>query len=69
MEFAITQSFFEIQTPDFAWKFILTVPSKWACMQRKFDMESMQKNPWTMELAITQTFFELQTQDFACKFV
>ena len=25
MELAITQTFFELQTPDFAWKFICTV--------------------------------------------
>ena len=26
----ITQPFFELQTPDFVWKFILTVPTNYA---------------------------------------
>ena len=25
----VTQPFFELQTPDFTWKFILTVPTKY----------------------------------------
>ena len=29
---AITQSFFELQTPDFAWKFIWTVPTNFVIM-------------------------------------
>ena len=44
MELAITQQFFELQTPDFAWKFVWTVPTKWTSMQRKIGMESMQEN-------------------------
>ena len=60
---------FELQTSDFAWKFIWTIPKKMASMQRKICMEST----WTMELAITQQFFELDmelsiTQDFAWNF-
>ena len=43
MELAITQSFFELQTPDFAWKLIWNVPSKQASMQRKIGMESIQE--------------------------
>ena len=27
---AITQPFFELQTPDFAWKFVWTVPTNYA---------------------------------------
>ena len=44
MELALTQPFFELQTPDFAWKFIWTVPTKLATIQRKIGMESMQEN-------------------------
>ena len=29
MELAITQTFFELQTPDFAWKFVWTVRIKY----------------------------------------
>ena len=63
MEFAITQPFFELQTPDFAWKFVWTVPSKWASMQRKICLEINARTiPWTMELTITQPFLEREIQ-------
>ena len=39
MELAKTQPFFELETPDFARKFIWTVATKWASMQRKIWME------------------------------
>ena len=29
VNYAITQPFFELQTPDFAWKFIWTVPTNY----------------------------------------
>ena len=54
----ITQPFFEIQTPDFAWIFILTVQS--------YGKEQKYKNT---KVLITQPFFELQTPDFAWKFI
>ena len=38
---AITHSFFELQTPDFTWKLIWTIATKWASMQRQIFMESM----------------------------
>ena len=62
-------SYLVLQTPDFAWKFIWTVRTKWASMQKNVHGIHARKIPWTMELDITQTFFELQTQDFAWKFV
>ena len=69
MELAITQPFFELQTPDFAWKFVWTVPSKWTPCKEKLAWNPCKKIPWTMELAINQPFFELDNHDFARKFV
>ena len=50
---SITHSFFELQSPDFAWKFVWTVRTKYK----------------STKVLITQPFFELQTPDFAWKFV
>merc|ERR1711984_8806 len=58
---AITQPFLEPQTPDFAWKFVWTVPTNY---EKKFVITYILRN-----YAITQPFFELQTPDFAWKFV
>ena len=55
---AITQLFFELQTPDFAWKFLWTLPTNYAKKVSSF-----------VPSAITQPFFELQTPDFAWKFL
>merc|ERR1712148_90900 len=57
---AITRPFFELQTPDFAWKFVWTVPTNY---EKKFVIT------YIHNYAITQPFFELQTPDFAWKFV
>ena len=60
----ITEPFFELQTPDFAWKFVWTV---WT----NFDkiLKKMKKKLRKWRNAITQPFFELQTPDFAWKLV
>ena len=52
---SITRSFFELETPDFAWKFVWTVRTKYTHKKYK--------------VLITQPFFELETPDFAWKFV
>ena len=43
---SITRSFFELETPDFAWKFVWTVRTKYTHKKYK--------------VLITQPFFELQ---------
>ena len=55
---AITQPFFELQTPDFAWKFV------WIVQINYKSTKSIKKYIRTKVL-ITQSFFELQTPDFA----
>ena len=60
---AITHPFFELQTPDFAWKFVWTVPTNY---EKKFCNYVI---TYIRNYAITQPFFELQTPDFAWKFV
>ena len=57
MEFAVTQPFFELQTPDFAWKFVWTVPTKWTSMQRKIGMESMQENSMDHGISYNSAIF------------
>ena len=51
---AITQPFFELHTPDFAWKFVWIVQTNY---------KSTKKYVGTKVL-ITQSFFELQTPNF-----
>ena len=59
---------FELQTPDFARKFIWTVQPN--DKVKKYKMYKMYKKyKSTKKVLITQTFFELQTPDFAWKFV
>jgi len=62
MQITITQSFFELQTPDFAWKFIWTVRTKYKSTKRY-------KSTKSTKVLITQPFFELQTPDFEWKFI
>ena len=60
---------FELQTPDFAWKFIWTIWTKGIHPKKNLHGTHARKIPWTMEIAITQPFFEPETQDFAWNFV
>ena len=62
---AISQSFFELQTPDFAWKFVWTVPMNY---EKKFG-QGCQKGGCQGRQGVTKPFFELQTPDFAWNFV
>ena len=57
---AITQPFFELQTPDFAWKFIWIVQTNY---------KSTKSTKKSTKVLITQSFLELQTPDFAWKFI
>ena len=67
---AITHSFFELQTPDFAWSVHVDRSDKMGIpAKKKLHGIHERKIQWTMELAITQTFFELQTPDFEWKFI
>ena len=50
---SIIGSFFQLETPDFAWKFVWTV-------QTKYKHKKVQK----YKVRITQPFFELQTSEF-----
>ena len=60
---SITHSFFELETPDFAWKFVWTI---WTI----FDKILKKKNGRQItKLSITHSFLELQTPDLAWKFV
>ena len=60
---AISQSFFELQTPDFAWKFVWTV---WTNFDKIFKKQNGRQ---IAKLSITRSFLELQSPDFAWKFV
>merc|ERR1712020_217842 len=59
---AITQPFFELQTPDFAWKFVWIV-------QVNYKSTKSTKKYISTKVLITQSFLELQTPDFAWKFI
>ena len=66
----ITQSFLELQTPDFAWKFICTVqPNEKVQKVQKYKSTKSTKKHISTKLLITQSFLELQTPDFAWKFL
>ena len=54
---AITLPFFDLQTPDFAWKFVWTVPTKWTSMQIKIAMESMQENSMDHGISYNSAIF------------
>ena len=58
----ITSSFLELQSPDFAWKFVWTV-------QTKYKSTKVQKVQKSTKVLITHPFFELQDPDFAWKFI
>ena len=62
---AITQPFFELRTPDFAWKFVWTVPTNYEI----FFGQGCLKRGSQGRQGVTQPFFELQTPDFAWNFV
>ena len=62
---AITQPFFELQTPDFAWKFVWIVQINY----KSTKVQKVQKKYISTKVLITQSFFELQTPDLAWKFV
>ena len=63
---AITQPFFELQTPDFAWKFVwIDSPNK----LQKYKSTKSTKKYISTKVLITQSFLELQTPDFAWKFI
>merc|ERR1712105_486213 len=70
---AITRSFFELQTPDFAWKFVWTVRKNTRNTRNTINTRKYQKIPKMPEISeisdITRSFFELRTPDFAWKFV
>jgi len=55
IKLSITHSFFAVQTPDFAWKFVWIV-------RKNYKSTKVQKST---KVLITQQFFELQTPDFA----
>ena len=63
---AITQPFFELQTPDFAWKFVWTVPTNY---EKKNLVRGVRRGGVQGRQGVTQPFFELHTPDFAWKFV
>ena len=65
---AITQPFFELQTPDFAWKFVWIVQINYKSTKVQKVQKSTKKYISTKVL-ITQSFLELQTPDFAWKFI
>ena len=68
---AITQPFFELQTPDFAWKFVWTVETNY----KKYKKVHKYKSKWSekrvfmglgpTKVLITQSFFELK---FICRY-
>ena len=62
---AITQPFFELQTPDLAWMFVWTVQTNF----KSTKVQKVQKKYVSTKVLITQSFFELQTQNFAWKFI
>ena len=62
---AMSQSFFELQTPDFAWNFVLTVTTNY------YNFLSRASEGWGVQglQGVTRPIFELQTQDFTWKFI
>ena len=58
----ITRSFLELQSPDFAWKFVWIVCTNYKSTKCIKKYEST-------KVLITQPFFKLQTPDFALKFI
>ena len=63
---AVTKPFFELHTPDFAWKFVWTVPTNY---EKFFWVRGVTRRGSQGRQGVTQPFFELQTPDFAWKFV
>ena len=67
---SITPSFLELQSPDFAWKFIWTVQTNSENKMAAKKQNGHQKTKWppNNKLSITHSFLELQSQDFVWKF-
>ena len=63
---SITQSFFELQTPDFAWKFVWTAHRD-LCKKLNFRDSKILKLGKMKVMAITCPFLDLQTPDFEWK--
>ena len=61
----ITQPFFELQTPDFAWNFVWIVQINY----KSTKVQKVQEKYISTKVLITQSFLELETPDFAWKFV
>ena len=60
---AITQPFFELQTPDFAGKFVWTVPTNYETF---FLVRGVRRGVGSQgHQRVTQPFFDLQIPDFA----
>ena len=63
---AITWPFLELQTPNFAWKFVWTVQTNFEKFLK--NKNGYQKNGrQIIKLSITHSFLELQTPNFAWK--
>ena len=61
---SITRSFLELQSPDFAWKFV------WTVQTNTRNLSILATLPRSIaKLIITHSFLELQSPDFAWKFV
>ena len=55
---AITRSFFELQTPDFAWKFVWTVPTNYEKKNcKKKNKIKKELKVWTPYFALVFVFF------------
>ena len=59
---SITNSFLELQSPDFAWKFVWVDSTN-------FEFFEKQNGRQMTKLSITHSFLELQSPDFAWKFI
>ena len=64
---SITHSFFELQSPDFAWKFVWTVRTNLKIFFKMAD--KIQNDRQIAKLCITRSFLELQSPNFAWKLV
>ena len=62
---SITRSFFELQSSDFAWKFVWTVRIRYESTK----VQEVQKSTKSTKVLKIQPFFELQIPDFAWKFI
>ena len=58
IKLSITCSFFELETPDFAWKFVRTVRTKYKTYKKFLISTKVQSTQ-------TSAIFELQTSELA----